>query len=92
MIKSSVHKTQYLTDLESYGIQLAANLLWIFTDYFWWGLNSRTGDVRISSTAINTQEGSSVWSASRNKATYWNRNTYDTIEKINYRISKRMPF
>lgn len=91
VIKSTIHKTQYLTDLESYGIQIAANILWVLTDSWWWGLDSRTGDVRISSTAIDTKAGSSIWSASRNKATYWNRNTYDTIERINYRMSKRMP-
>jgi len=92
VIKSTVHKTQYLTDLESFGIQIAANILWAITDSWWWGFDTRTGDVRISSTAVDTQLGSSIWSASRNKATYWNRNTYDTIERINYRISKRMPF
>ncbi len=91
VIKSTVYKTQYLTDLESFGIQLAANVLRVFSNYYWWWGDTRTGDVRISSTAVDTKDGSSIWSASRNRATYWNRNTYDTIERINYRISKRMP-
>jgi len=33
VVRSNVHKTKHLTDLESYGIHIASQILFLFTDY-----------------------------------------------------------
>ncbi|MEM1319355.1 MAG: hypothetical protein AAGG75_03815 [Bacteroidota bacterium] len=89
---SVVHKNQYLTNLESYGLHLAASLITVFANRVPWYLpNNRTSDVRISSSIIDGKDGTTIWAVARNCPTYWNRNTYDAIEKINFRVTKRIP-
>ena len=92
VVRSTVHKNKYLTDLESYGIYLAHSILINFTNrYYWFLSNNKTSDVRISTTIIDASNGKAIWAASRKCPTDWNNNTYDVIERINYRISKRLP-
>lgn len=92
VIRSEVYKHTFLTNLESYGIELARNLLFIFTDWYPWYIpGGRTGEVRISSSIISGDSGATLWAASEKSTTHWHRDTYDTIERINHRITKRMP-
>jgi len=91
VIKSKVHKTQYFTNLESYGLYVAANVVRILTDnYLWFIAGQRTSDVRVSCSIIGTEDGSTLWAMSRNCPTDWSNNTYDVIERINHRISRRL--
>jgi len=92
VIKSEVYKYTFLTNLESYGIELARTLLILFGNGYPWFLpGSETGEVSIFSSIISGDSGDTIWAASKNFSTYWDRDTYDTIERINYRITKRIP-
>ncbi len=92
VVRSNVHKTNYLTNLESYGIDLAADILYILTDRVAWFLPSNnTSDVRISTTIVDTSDGNALWSASRRCPTDWRNNTHDVIERINHNITRRLP-
>ena len=91
VIRSNVHKQIFLTDLEAYGIEMARSFFYIFGGYFPWYVSSRTGDVRVSSSIISSQNGTTLWAASRKLNTDWYRDSYETIERINYQMTKRMP-
>lgn len=92
VVSSQVHKTQYLTDLESYGIHLARDLFWLLSDRSLWFIPyEKTSDVRIYSSIIDANDGHTLWAASRKCPTDWNWQTQDVIEKVNYRISKKLP-
>ena len=92
VVRSSVHKNQYLTNLESYGIFLAQQILFTLSSRaFWFGPSNKTSDVRISTSIIDIADGNALWSASRLCPTNWSRNTYDVIEEINFSITRRLP-
>ncbi len=92
VIRSEVHKHVYLTDLESIGLDVAYTLIVIFGDHYPWYLpGSETGDIHISTAIISGADGSTIWAASRGTSTHWDRGTYETIERINHKISKRIP-
>ncbi len=92
VFSAQVHKTQYLTDFESYGIFLTQAVMQSFSTGFWWFLpDNRTSDVRVYANLIDTQDGQSLWATSRICPTDWNWQTRDVVEKVNYRISKRLP-
>jgi len=92
VIQSEVHKQVFLTDLESYGVELAQRLAFIFTDWFFWGFpSSETGKVRISSSIVSGDGGATLWAASKRSSTDWNTNTYEVIDRINRRITRRIP-
>ncbi len=92
IIRSEVHKQTYLTNLESYGIDLTRRLILILGDFNPWYLpGSETGEVRISSSIISGDSGATLWAASKKASTDWDRDTYDTIERINRRITRRIP-
>lgn len=92
VVKSTVHKTKYLTDLESYGIFVARQILANFSNNAYWFVpRNRTSDVRISTTIINAEDGIALWSVSRRCPTDWRNNTYDVIERINFQITRKLP-
>ncbi len=90
--RSTVHKTQYLTELESYGIFVAREILANLSSSAYWLMpRNRTSDVRISTSIIDVKNGNTIWTASRICPTDWRNNTYDVIERINHRITRRLP-
>ncbi len=93
VIRSEVHKQTFLTNLESYGIELARSILIIFGEWSpWYFPGSETGEVRISTSIISGDSGATLWAASKKSTTNWDRDTYATIERINRRITKGIPF
>jgi len=92
IVRSRVHKNKYLTDFESYGIHVATQIISIFSRRaLWFYADTRTQDVRISSSIIDGSDATTLWSVSRRCPGYWHKDTYEVIEEINFNISRRLP-
>lgn len=93
VIRTAVHKDRYLTNLESYGISVAATILSAFTNGWWWAYPSaRTSDMFISCAILNGDDGVPVWSTDFDCRTFWNRRTHDVIDDVSRRIGRRFPY
>ncbi|GJM35612.1 MAG: hypothetical protein DHS20C18_46130 [Saprospiraceae bacterium] len=94
VVKTTIEKQQYLTDLESFGIELAATITGIFmpgSPFFHFARN-RTSDVWASCTVLDSETGVSVWSTRQKCPTYWNQPTRDVVNKISRTLCRRFPY
>ena len=93
VVRTSVHKDRYLTDLESYGISIAASIANIFSNAgFWIYPWARTSDMFISCSILNGSDGVPVWATDFDCRTYWNRRTHEVIDEVSRRIGRRFPY
>lgn len=91
IVKAKIHKQQYLTDFESYGIYVARQVSSVLTGRVPWSLPStKSADVLVNCSILEAYDGTAIWSKSVDHTTNWNRNTRDVIESINYRVSRKM--
>lgn len=93
VVRATVRKTQYLTDLESFGLSMARSFLFIFTDApFWLIPNSKTSDVDASCSILDGKTGTSVWTANKTVETDWNRPHNEIIDNISRKMARRFPY
>lgn len=95
VVKTTVQKEHYLTDLESFGIAVATTIVALATDSYWpWIAHSRarTSDVLVSSAVLESTQGISVWSTSKSKPTYWHRPHRDVVDDITRALARRFPY
>jgi len=91
VVRNSVHKDTYLTDMESFGISLASTISVLFGG-LWFDTDNRTSDVRINSAIVEANTGVTLWSATRTSPTRWDRKTSETVNFINRRVTKHIPY
>lgn len=95
VVRTTVQKQHYLTDLESFGITVAATILSALTDSPWpWFAypGSRTSDVRVSCAVLEGEQGIAVWSTSKDKPTYWHRPQGEVVDDITRALARRFPY
>ncbi len=94
IVRTSVRKEFYLTNLESFGIQLATTIVAFFTDPIAWWLfpSSRTSEVFASCAVLDGQSGLPTWSISREKPTFWNKAHSQVVEEISRTLSRKFPY
>ncbi|MCO6487881.1 MAG: hypothetical protein J5I98_05655 [Phaeodactylibacter sp.] len=93
VVRATVRKTHYLTDLESFGFDMASSFLFLFTDWpFWFLPDSKTADVDASCSILDGQAGVPVWSANRRWRLDWNRRHNEIIDNISRKMARRFPY
>ena len=93
IVRATVRKTQYLTDLESFGLSMAQNFLLIFTDGpFWLIPSSKTSDVDASCSILDGESGVPVWATNKTVGTNWNRPHSEIIDNISRKMARRFPY
>jgi hypothetical protein len=100
IVKSRVEKQKYLTDLESFGIQLAGDILNQINIPgnldFPIGADpnriSRTHDIRIYNELLNGTDASLLWQYHINTQTDWNYPANQLIMDVARRTSRKFPY
>ncbi|MCB0588124.1 MAG: hypothetical protein KDD06_22720 [Phaeodactylibacter sp.] len=93
VVRATVRKTQYLTDLEAFGLDMATTFLAIFTDWpFWFIPDSKTADVDASCSILDGTTGIPVWSTNRRWRLDWNRRHNEIIDNISRKMARRFPY
>lgn len=94
VVRTTVEKERYLTDLESFGISVATTVAILFSESPWWIFlpDARTSDVRASCAIIDGRSGKTVWAIDRCEPTYWNRSNRIVVEDISRGIARRLPY
>lgn len=93
VVHSTVEKEFYLTDLESFGIEVGAAILSAITNSGLWFLGTnRTSDVFVSCEVIDAREGLPVWTTHKVEPTYWNRPHREVVDNLTRAMSRRFPY
>ena len=93
VVKTRIEKEQYLTDLESLGIQLVRRIAVLTNNYPYPGfLNSKTSDVFVNMSALDAEHGIPVWALDQVCPTYWNKSTREIIDDITRWMANRFPY
>jgi hypothetical protein len=93
VVHSTVEKEFYLTNLESFGIELGQVILGaIFNHGVWFPGISRTSDVFVSCDVIDGKEGLPIWTTHKVEPTYWNRPHREVIDQLTRAMSRRFPY
>lgn len=94
VVRTTVEKERYLTNLESFGVSVASSIIFLFSQNPWWGLfpNSRTSEVRASCAIIDSESGVAVWATDKREGTYWNRPQQDAVNEITRSLARRFPY
>jgi hypothetical protein len=92
VVHSTVEKEFYLTNLESFGIDVGTAILSAITNYGFWFLPNRTSDVFVSCELIDAREGVPVWTTHKVEPTFWNRPHREVVDQITRAMSRRFPY
>jgi hypothetical protein len=96
VVRTTVQKTRYLTDLESYGIDIGSAVLYDVTEgRIGWVMpfvSTTTVDIWADSTLVNGSDGGVLWKVALERATDWQRPANDVIVDITRKLAKKFPY
>ncbi len=93
VVHSTVEKEFYLTNLESFGIELGSFVLSIFTNSdLWFHGSSRTSDVFVSCEIVDGKEGLPVWTTNKVAPAYRNMRLREVVDALSDTMSRRFPY
>jgi len=95
VVKTTVEKKRYMSDLASFAIDVAMTGLGSIegtTGIFLPGNVNNTNDIKVSLSTIDKRTGTVLYSDRKLVGVDWNDNTERVIETVNRRITKRFPY
>lgn len=97
IVKMRVVKQRYMSDLASYGVQMAGNVLGQLGGPAGWTLasatrNGRTNDINAECSLFNNAEGEVLWKDMHKGAADWNSPANQIIENITVRFARNFPY
>lgn len=96
VLQMEVQKTRYLSDLESFGIQLGQDILRVISPVYLWPLMgrnmSRTNDIYASAQLLNANDAIVLWSKSMNASTDWRDPAEQVIRYMTHRMARDFPY
>ncbi|MCB9081986.1 MAG: hypothetical protein H6555_09780 [Lewinellaceae bacterium] len=94
IVQTHIDKAFYLTDLESFGIDLARFIVGTFSSGPGWFFmpNAKTSDVFTRVSILDGESGAAVWTMQRRGATQWNRPSREVIGQLTRVFARRFPY
>jgi len=93
VVKVDLHKDFWLTDGESFAIDVATEVIGLALPRLGRsGRLTRTSEMYINANLLDGDEGVSLWSWNRKIDTDWDCETDEAIARVNHQISKRFPY
>ncbi len=95
VVKARIEKARYMSDLASYGIEVASHLLNLVTNYYLSPLlpfGHVSNEVDAEYSLIDGLDGSILWSTSFRQAADWREPAHEIIDRISQKAAKRFPY
>ncbi len=95
VVKTRIEKERLMSDLQSYGIQIAKDIVFAVTDTWLlpiYGVSSKAREVNADYSLLSGQDGATLWSISFREGADWSRPSNDIIDKISRRAAKSFPY
>lgn len=95
VVKARIEKEKLMSDLQSYGIQVATSIVMAVTDYWlvpWYGVSSKSKEVSADYSLLNGQDGATLWSISFREGADWRQPSNEIIDRISRRAARSFPY
>lgn len=95
VVKATVDKKRYISDLASYGISVGVNVINSIPEVSPLPLPgniSKTNDVKASLSLVDKDTGTLLYSDRKLMEINWTRTPAEAVERINRRMTKRFPY
>jgi hypothetical protein len=95
ILKGRIQKERYMTDLESFGIEIGIHIVSVLSRHHggpWWLYSlTKSKEIFANYSLIDGSDGSTLWSISFEDEANWTRSSNDIIRDINERAARRLP-
>ena len=96
VVRARVEKNRLMSDLASYGIDVAVHVLDVLSDHTVWPWLppnvTKSKEIRASYSLMGREEGLVLWSVAIREDANWRRRANEIIDDINRRGSKKFPY
>ena len=92
VVRTSVRKDMFLTDLESFGISMARSFIYVLGGEALGFLPTKTSDVFLSASTLDGESGVTVWNTDRQVQTNWNNRHSEIVRSLARTLARRFPY
>lgn len=95
VVTARIQKTRFMSDLESYGIDVATELVNILSDYKlapWIPVSSQSKEIKGDYAVINGADGTTLWSITFTVPGDWRQPANQIIDNISRRAARNFPY
>ena len=92
VIRTSIRKDMFLTELESFGVSMALSAISIFGGNAPWFVPTKTSDVFLSASVLDGEKGISVWNTDKVVQTDWNDRHAEIVRHLARVMARRFPY
>ena len=92
VVRTSMRKDMWLTDLESFGISMAQTAMVVFGNGSPFPIPTKTSDVFLSAAVLDGETGITVWNTDRRTATDWNTRHSEIVRRLARVLARRFPY
>ena len=95
VVRARITKTRFMSDLASYGIEVATRVVGLLTDYYlipWIPHATRSKKIQAEYTLFEGEQGGTLWSISFEQDADWRRPANEIIDNISRRAARHFPY
>jgi len=95
VVIASIEKRRFLSDLESYGIEVATHVVNILTDYYlmpWLPFTSVAKEIKAEYSLVDGLDGSTLWSISFVEGADWRQPSNAIVDRISRKAARKFPY
>lgn len=95
VLVSRIEKMRYMSDLESFGIDLGVHIAnAILSHPFWWIPHNlaKSKEIRASYQLVDRGNGTTIWSFADNVPADWSQTSEEIIREVTRRASRKFPY
>lgn len=96
VVRASIEKARFMSDLASYGIELGREIINVLTNYELWPLlvpfNTQNKAVATDFSLFEKEEGTVLWSIAFDKGADWREPANQIIDQVTRRAAKKFPY
>lgn len=92
VVRTSMRKDMFLTDLESFGVSMAQTAINIFGGGSPFFVPTKTSDVFLSAAVLDGKTGITVWNTDRTTQTDWNNRHSEIVRRLARVLARRFPY
>lgn len=92
VVRTSIRKDMFLTELESFGVSMALSAISLLGGEALWFIPTKTSDVFLSASVLDAQDGISVWNTDKVVQTDWNDRHSAIVRHLARVMARRFPY
>lgn len=92
IVRTSIRKDMFLTDLESFGLSMARSAISVLGGQSLWFIPTKTSDVFLSASVLDSESGVTVWNTDKKTQTDWNSQHATIVRRLARVLARRFPY